>query len=239
MIRQSESIAALAASLVKAQSEMTNAPKDTRGQVGNQVRYYTDLPTLTDLVRPILARHQLAFIQLPGGSTNGCVSLTTRLVHGTGEWIEDDYSMPSGQGAQGVGSALTYARRYALMALLGVAADDDDGAAASTEGRIPRKRAADPSATTPRTATEAQIKKMATVFSKLQIKERADRLAFIAASARPVDSSKELTVEEAGSVIDALEKVSTGELDMVWINGQITLTTSEAFQPSLDQGSQQ
>lgn len=202
MIRQSESIASLAAALVKAQAHMTNAPKETKGQVGNAVRYYTDLPTLTDLVRPILARQELAFVQLPSGGTSGTVSLTTRLLHSSGEWIEDDYSMPAGQGAQGVGSALTYARRYALMALLGIAADDDDGAAASQGQAGARKRPA----TTGKAVTPAQLTKLGASFTDNGIKERDARLAFVATVVgHDVGSSKDLTTAEASEVIDALD----------------------------------
>lgn len=207
MIRQSESIAKLSLALVNAQAEMTNAPKDTKGQVGNQVRFYTDLPTLTDLVRPILAKHQLAYLQLPGGNTNGSVSLSTRLVHASGEWIEDDYSMPAGQGAQGVGSALTYARRYALMALLGIAADDDDGAAASGSTGTRKRSTGNRASTDDRKVTPAQLTKLGASFSDNGITERDARLAFVAQIARrPVATSKDLTVTEAGIVIDALDQ---------------------------------
>ena len=214
MIRQSDSIAKLAPALVAAQAEMVNAPKETKGQVGSQIRYYTDLPTLTDLVRPILAKHALAYLQLPSGGAGGQVGLTTRLLHDSGEWIEDDYTMPAGQGAQGVGSALTYARRYALMALLGIAADDDDGAAASQGQSRRRQPAAQVNtnatgANTPtsdRAITPAQLTKLGASFTDNGIRDRSARLAYVEhVVGHPIESSKDLTASEAGAVIDALD----------------------------------
>lgn len=154
MIRQSDTITKLSAALVAAQAELTNAPKETKGQVGSAVRFYTDLPTLTDHVRPTLAKHGLGYVQFPCNTMAGHVGLVTRLLHEAGEWIEDEYSMPAGQGAQGAGSALTYARRYALMAVLGIAADDDDGAAASQGQAKPRKPAPGPRLPNPGTHDE-------------------------------------------------------------------------------------
>jgi ERF superfamily protein len=204
MIRQSETITKLAPAVVAAQAEMTNAPKDTKGQVGNQIRFYTDLPTITDHVRPILAKHGLGYVQFPCNTLTGHVGLTTRLIHASGEWLEDEYSMPAGQGAQGVGSALTYARRYALMALLGIAADDDDGAAAS-QGQ-PKAARRPTQAQGGKTVTPAQLTKLGVSFGENGIKDRDARLAYVATIVgHPVESSKDLTTTEAGQVIDALE----------------------------------
>lgn len=81
--------------------------------------------------------------------------------------------------------------------------------------------------------TEPQIKKMMATFNELGIKDRADRLSFIAAAARSVESSKDLTIEEAGHVIDSLDRVVSGELDMVLIDGVIDLVPNDQFQPPL------
>lgn len=79
--------------------------------------------------------------------------------------------------------------------------------------------------------TEPQIKKMMATFNELDIKDRGDRLAFIAAAVRTVESSKDLTVEEAGTVIDALDRVVSGELEMIFDGGALRLTA--AGQPPL------
>lgn len=203
MIRQSESIAKLAVALVNAQAELTNAPKETKGQVGSAIRYYTDLPTLTNHVRPTLAKHQLAYVQFPCNTLAGHVGLCTRLLHESGEWLEDEYSMPAGQGAQGVGSALSYARRYALMSVLGIGADDDDGAGASQA----QPKRAPKAAATGKVVTPAQLTKLGASFTDNGIKDRDARLAFVATIVgHEVTTSKDLTTREAGAVIDALDE---------------------------------
>jgi hypothetical protein len=72
------------------------------------------------------------FMQTPSPSDSGTLALTTRLVHESGEWIEDTATLPLPKNdPQGYGSAMTYARRYALSAITGLYQDDDDGNAAS------------------------------------------------------------------------------------------------------------
>lgn len=214
MIRTSDSITHIAAALVAAQAELTNAPKETKGQVGSATRFYTDLPTLTDHVRGPLAKHELAYVQFPCNTMQGHVGLCTRLLHSSGEWLEEEYSMPAGSGAQGAGSALTYARRYALMAVLGIAADDDDGAAATTSQPKASKRSTGTTAPDqPRSnghdkaITASQLTKLGASFTDNRIKDRDARLAYVEGIVgHPVTSSKDLTANEAGRVIDALEQ---------------------------------
>lgn len=222
MIRQSESIAALCAALVAAQAKMPGVPKATKGQVGNAVRFYADLSTVLDTVQPVLAEHKLGFAQFPCDSERGAVAVTTRLFHCSGEWMESTVSMPSsGNGAQGVGSALTYCRRYSLMAVLGLAAEDDDGKAASTpppRQQQPRQTGGNARPATERTdpnaITPTQTRAMQAGFNGAGIRERADRIAFIVRTVgRPVESSQELTKVEAAKVIGAIEAmVATGEV---------------------------
>jgi hypothetical protein len=97
---------------------------------------YLSLDGLTDAVRPLLTRHGLVWTAMPS-SLDGNPALSYRLLHKTGELIEGTMPlMLSKQDAQGQGSALTYARRYALMAVLNLVADeDDDGHGASGEGQ--------------------------------------------------------------------------------------------------------
>lgn len=197
MIRQSLSLTKLAPALTTAQAEMVNAPKETRGQVGNAVRYYTDLPTITDLVRPVLARHGLCFTQFPSGGGDGTVTVTTRIIHSSGEWMEGELSMPcSGNGAQGVGSAITYAKRYALMAVLGVAADDDDGAAASPPQR---RRVATPPTTT-KTITDAQRKRMFAMARAAGL-STAELRAIVARHNGGGESTQDLTLDAYEAIL--------------------------------------
>lgn len=207
MIRTSDTVEAISAAWVAAAADMPNVPKETRGQVGNAVRNYADLATVTETVRPILAAHGLAYVQ---GCSDGdkVVTITTRLVHKSGQWIEDSLTMPTGQNtAQAVGSAITYGRRYSLMAVLGLAPDDDDGAAASHAPKPATRRAAPPApvvAGDGEAATDKQIQRI-----QIMMNGRGDRdakLAFLSEMVgRQLVSSKELTKAEAGLVLDHLD----------------------------------
>lgn len=130
-MRQSESIVKLAEALASAQGEIEAAEKD-RVNPHFKSRYAT-LAAAVEASRPALRKYGLAVIQSPSGSSANCITLTSRLLHKSGEWLEDDFAMPVVKfDPQGIGSALTYARRYAYCAMVGVIADeDDDGNAAS------------------------------------------------------------------------------------------------------------
>lgn len=136
-VRRSPSITALAGAMVKVQSEIEDPTKNKRADAGTKVYRYADLPTVLDAVRPVLARHGLAVMQFPC-ELDGHAALMTLLVHGTsGEWVETVARLREVKNdPQAIGSAQTYTRRYALLALCGVAADDDDdGKAGSTPAR--------------------------------------------------------------------------------------------------------
>lgn len=93
---------------------------------------YADLAGVIDATGDALSAHDLAVIQSPGRIANGHIFLTTLLSHSSGEWVKDELELPISKfDAQGTGSAITYARRYAYQAIVGVAAEDDDGDAAS------------------------------------------------------------------------------------------------------------
>lgn len=124
---KSEQLNELFAALSKFQGEISNAHKSKKGHGYN----YADLASILDLTKDALAANGLSVIQLPGDADPGCISITTTLCHASGQWIESSYSMPipenkRNSAAQNAGSAITYARRYALAAALGVAQTDDD-----------------------------------------------------------------------------------------------------------------
>src|SRR6185436_17712808 len=135
MPRSSESVAALAAALAKAQAELTNPEKSLvgtlpaeRGQPERSFRY-ASLAGGLDIVRKTLGRHEIATIQSTAiDRESGTVQLTTTLAHASGEWIASDWpvcalaEMPT---PQRMGMALTYARRYGLFTLVGIAGEDD------------------------------------------------------------------------------------------------------------------
>ncbi len=86
---------------------------------------YANLESVIEAAHGALEANGLAVMQGPGPMDGNCITLTTRLVHESGEWIETDFSLPAGKmDPQAAGSAITYARRYSLMAMLNMPAVD-------------------------------------------------------------------------------------------------------------------
>ncbi len=136
MHRSSESVAALACALAKAQAELINPEKSLTatirtGPLGERERTfrYAPLSSGLDIVRKTLGQHEIATVQTTAiDQTAGTVNLTTMLAHASGEWIASDWPIcPIAEMAspQRMGAALTYARRYALFTLVGIAGEDD------------------------------------------------------------------------------------------------------------------
>lgn len=122
---QSPSLGALAAALAKAQGEMSAAAKDKLNP--HFKSKYADLASTWDACRTALSKNGLCVVQRVSDHKDG-ISVRTRLMHSSGEWMESTLVVPIAQRtAQAIGSSVTYARRYALQAMVGVAADDDDG----------------------------------------------------------------------------------------------------------------
>jgi hypothetical protein len=98
---------------------------------------YANLESVIEAAHDALSANGLAVMQGPGPMDGNCITLTTRLVHESGEWIETDFSLPAGKmDPQAAGSAITYARRYSLMAMLCMPAVDDDGGAATRPPKV-------------------------------------------------------------------------------------------------------
>lgn len=129
--------ARLYAAIAKMQAGVGVAIKDTEGQIGQNRNYkYADLAAVWEAAREPLSENDLAVVQLPGMYDGHNLSLTTIIVHKDGGSLSGTMSVPvSKADAQGCGSALTYMRRYALAAALGITQEDDDGNAASTDKR--------------------------------------------------------------------------------------------------------
>ena len=128
-MKQSDTIANLAAAMAAAQSEMGAAIKGSSNPFFKSK--YADLGSVIEAIKPHFAANGLSYVQFPISSENA-VGVTTRLMHSSGEWLEQEYYIPLGKmDAQAAGSAITYARRYALQAIAGIPAEDDDGNAAS------------------------------------------------------------------------------------------------------------
>ena len=130
-MNQSDSIINLAIALSIVQGKLTYAIKDSNNPFFKSK--YADLESVWDACRSLLSENGLAVMQFPGEYYDGTMHLTTILTHKSGEWIGQDMSVPvTKPDAQGAGSALTYMRRYALAAVVGVVQADDDGNAASS-----------------------------------------------------------------------------------------------------------
>src|SRR5437870_3648601 len=136
MHRSSESIGAIAAALAKAQSELANPEKSLTATIsiagprgGERTFRYAPLSSGLDIVRKSLGRHEIAAMQTTAiDNEAGLVRLTTVLAQSSGEWISSDWPVcPVSETAapHRLGAALTYARRYALFTLVGIAGEDD------------------------------------------------------------------------------------------------------------------
>ena len=149
---------ALAKALISAQADLRNPPFDKANTAFGAPRGYSSLAAHVDTIRPALAKHKLAVVQLVGSGPEKTLTLLTRLVHESGQFMESSVSVPMPASEQKVGSALTYLRRYALAAIVGVCGDeDDDGNVASAptiaqEAPKPKKLV-----TVPPTRTEAAM----------------------------------------------------------------------------------
>jgi hypothetical protein len=129
-VKTSESIKEIAGALAKAQGVMAGAKKDADNPFFKSK--YADLSSVWEACRPALTANGIAVVQMTRASERDEVIVITRLCHESGEWIEGELAMPVTKAdAQGFGSAVTYARRYALAAAVGVAPADDDGNAAA------------------------------------------------------------------------------------------------------------
>jgi hypothetical protein len=132
-MNKSESVVELAAALSVFQGSVTNAFKGSSGHDYN----YADLGSILDMTRPLLADNGLSVVQMPCDAPQGFVGVETAVFHSSGQWIEQSYQMAVPENkrnseAQNIGSAISYARRYALSAALGIAQTDDDASAQAT-----------------------------------------------------------------------------------------------------------
>jgi len=148
----SDSIANLTLALSIVQGKMTHAIKDSANPFFKSK--YADLESVWDVCRSLLSENGLAVMQFPGDinfvqleKENGDIniatkmSLTTIISHKSGEFMSQEMSVPvTKPDAQGAGSALTYMRRYALAAVVGVVQADDDGNAASSPKPVVKAR---------------------------------------------------------------------------------------------------
>lgn len=134
---KSESIAALAKAIALSQLHVENALKSSINP--HFKSKYADLAEILNTVRPVFSANGIAIVQTPTFES-GVASVETMLCHESGEFISSVCSSPvSKQDAQGIGSAITYLRRYSLAAMCGIAQEDDDGQHAVQEPQTQRQ----------------------------------------------------------------------------------------------------
>lgn len=209
---QSENIGELAAALAKAQAAMPNASKDATNP--HFKSRYADLASIWDACRKPLSDNGLAIVQAPVASEPGYVGLTTTLLHASGQWIAETVSAPLTQNtAQSVGSALTYLRRYALAAMVGVAPDDDDGNTASQPTQPAQRTAYTPPATVntstgeivdPSVMSDKQYGLIKGLIKKGEWQE-SDWIDWAKQAGYQIETLRDLSKRAATEMIDALK----------------------------------
>lgn len=128
MNTQSDNIAELAAALAKAQADIGSVHKDAANPYFKSS--YATLAAVWEAVRPTLSKNGLSVVQMPGSDERGYY-VQTQLMHSSGQWVRSTtYMKPAKEDPQGIGSLISYARRYALQAMVMACPDDDDGEAA-------------------------------------------------------------------------------------------------------------
>lgn len=206
-------IAKLAAALAKAQAVMDGAKKGSKNEHFRSK--YADLSSVIDAVKEPLSSNGIAFVQMP--SADGpVVHVTTVLIHESGEHIQSTMSATAKDpGPQAVGSTLTYLRRYSLMAMVGIAPEDDDG----NEGQGSKPETKTLPVTPPPASnngiTEQQLKLLSIECERVfgndpDARQRClDRISTVIK--RKIASRKELTKAEATTIIDGLKKAPDGK----------------------------
>lgn len=209
----SELYADLVAALGQLENILARRSAEVETRSGGSFSYsYAGLADVLDRVRPVLAARGLALIQpLTTDVVAGTVTIPTRLLHRSGqEYTLGVIVFPLGQTAQQTGSAITYARRYAILAALGIAGstDDDDGATAAPH-RAPESPPARVSgARAPRGISKAQHARLGAVMDEAGVPADAEvrRGVLTAIIGRPVHSRSDLTATEATVAIDAVAR---------------------------------
>lgn len=204
-MRTSDSIKDISAALVKALPAIQNATKDAKNP--HYKSDYASLKAVIETTKPVLSEHGIVVVQGPGWDGQQC-TLTTRFLHESGEWIETVAGTPvSKADPQGVGSAISYLRRYSLAAMAGITQEDDDGNAASKGTPAKASKAAPkPNGGVP--ATEKQVG-LITTLSAASVLTESERDGVRGRLARG------MTIGQASEAID-------------WLNTTIEQRKSEA-----------
>lgn len=207
---QSDTIGKLAEALAKAQGKLPTVPRDKTVKVktragGEYTFSYADLEAIWGAIRQPLSEQGLSVTQLMAYQ-EGKPYLVTTLLHTSGEWLRSEYAIaPTENGPQAFGSAISYARRYSLTALVGVVSDEDDDGNAASGNRAQKvgKQPAPASTKPPPMLSTAKAQKLHKVFGAAGAE---DHLGFASdVLGRPIQSFTDLTTAEAVEVYEALK----------------------------------
>jgi hypothetical protein len=259
MPRCSQSVAALATALAKAQIELTNPEKSLiatlpadRGQQPRTFRY-ASLAGGLDIVRKTLGRHEIATIQSTAvDPESGTIKLTTTLAHASGEWIASDWpvcalaDLPT---PHRMGAALTYARRYALFTMVGIAGEDDldapdlplqavDAAAVDVPSPTPPSTSPTPAPAPMRTSKLA--KPLSTLSAEASLRQR-DTLLVELASVSTFDGAAEwakriIPIKNTLIPEHARDVEVAHEIKIAEVGGMVEERPALSKQPSKDPG---
>jgi hypothetical protein len=218
MQRSSDSIGALAAALAKAQAEIENPQKSLTATIvspfpreGMRSFRYAPLSSGLDLVRKCLGQHEIATVQSTAiDGDSGLIRLTTTLVHASGEWVSSDWPVcPVSETAapHRLGAALTYARRYALFTLVGIAGEDDLDA--------PDLLPADGTATSPDVPLGPDKEMAATLVAAVRSPQTAERRSRSERS-RPPTLSPDASDQLRRRLLSEIETLKTSEALATW-----------------------
>ncbi|MDH5666066.1 MAG: ERF family protein [Nitrosopumilus sp.] len=157
-MQQSENINDLATALCVVQGELEGAKKDSSNPFFKSD--YADLQSVWECCRSLLSKNGLCVIQTNGGTAES-PSVITTLAHISGQWIRGELHMtPDKKGPQGTGSAITYARRYALAAIVGIYQVDDDAEGATNRDKKPPKQSKSAGSPEPTVDSPAVVSKV-------------------------------------------------------------------------------
>ena len=219
---QSAEIGELAKALAAAQQELSPAPKNAKNPgLGNK---YADLQSCISTLQAVLPKNGLAFTQtiLPAGEN--MVSVATMLMHTSGQWVRGICTLPTVgnrgvNAAQAAGSAITYARRYGLSAIVGLVADDDDDGNAAAPSRkqeqaVQKAVREEARVSNPEHPDKKQLAAMFAALRSIGVTEKEACMTEVQAIiGRSIQSSLELTHAEYQRVMRELENAKTGGVD--------------------------
>lgn len=233
-MKQSESINKLCAGLAHAQSQFVTLPKDKAGY-GYR---YTDLDTVISNIRPILSQHGLGFIQSLTTMDTGNYGLTTRIFADNGEFIEDSFPLPEvtvtgrdGKSkmnkAQELGTAITYMKRYALCAMLGISSDEDTDSVTTPPQEQPRAQQ--------KPATRPQPQKAPQLPGGPDTPEQKKNINYLLGTKKkngePVFSSDEV------NYISQLRQTKTADEVIDYLRSELKTRTAVQATPSYEEAS--